>query len=654
MRAQIAALACAATLAARTAEAAIAEHRVAALPGWAGPLPSAIYSGYITVQPTPPHTERRYLHYVFIESFRAPKTDPLMLWVNGGPGSSSLKGVFSQLGPFQLNDASYPASGEGNLTLFPNPSTWNRVANILYLEQPAAVGFSYCNKTKRARTGKDNCDHTDVSVAHDNLEFMEQWLKAYPEFASNPLYLCGVSYGGIYVPSLAQLVMQDAPHMNLMGVAVGNPSFRWGDEDSFLSSAPQSVQSTTKNRMDMLGGHGQFSPSLYKQILSTCTFFNNDTVVPASECEALLKRMKAEVGGYDLYNIYDQCKLAGDDIDLSTEPSPAEATLESLGLGSGSGSSIRPHDDRGGQCGQERALVSWANEPSVRSALHVLSAAELGPYTASSHLNYGRDVHDTYSIYEELLKAGKRVLVYSGDVDNCLPWTGSLQWVSLLGIAETEPWRPWTLHGGAQVSGYVIAYGDQLTFATVRGAGHMVPEFRPAEAYVLMESWFAKQPLPGYKRNATRAKTDDKPTFEAPEPYEFIHGQNPTALPPRPASPDPLVRYTWSDDIVSTTLQQVAIDSAIAVHAEPASAFEGLETLTGGGSVSLLVKAPGWIRLDYGLERPAWFEGVSADLHTTGQAHLLNASISEYDEPYDTKEEPVKTYGHTFRLETQQ
>ena len=83
-------------------------------------------------------------------------------------------------------------------------------------------------------------------------------------------------------------------------------------------------------------------------------------------------------------------------------------------------------------------------------------------------------------------------------------------------------------------------------------------------------------------------------------------------------------------------------------------AFEGLETLTGGGAVSLLVKAPGWIRLDYGLERPAWFEGVSADLHTTGQAHLLNASISEYDEPYDTKEEPVKTYGHTFRLETQQ
>eukprot|EP01050_Picozoa_sp_SAG11_P019065 SAG11_NODE_2979_length_2795_cov_1.494807_2_plen_327_part_00 len=98
----------------------------------------------------------------------------------------------------------------------------------------------------------------------------------------------------------------------------------------------------------------------------------------------------------------------------------------------------------------------------------------------------------------------------------------------------------------------------------------------------------------------------------------------------------------------------MAIDTAIAVHAEPASAFEGLDTLTGGKAVSVLVKAPGWIRLDYGLERPAWFEGVSADLIATGQAHLLNASISEYDEPYDRKEEPVKTYGQlAFRLETQ-
>ena len=84
-----------------------------------------------------------------------------------------------------------------------------------------------------------------------------------------------------------------------------------------------------------------FNAGLFKQIQATCTFHNNDTVEPASECSALLSRMKTQVGGYDLYNIYDQCKLAGDDADLiygsdlGDSPNlPPLLTLESL-LGNG-------------------------------------------------------------------------------------------------------------------------------------------------------------------------------------------------------------------------------------------------------------------------------------------------------------------------------
>ena len=91
-------------------------------------------------------------------------------------------------------------------------------------------------------------------------------------------------------------------------------------------------------------------------------------------------------------------------------------------------------------------------------------------------MNYRKNEHNTYAIYEQLLEAGKRILVYSGDVDNCLPWTGSLQWVELLGatLQPQQPWRPWTLAGGTRVGGYVVEFGENLHFATVRGAGHMV------------------------------------------------------------------------------------------------------------------------------------------------------------------------------------
>ena len=82
-----------------------------------------------------------------------------------------------------------------------------------------------------------------------------------------------------------------------------------------------------------------------------------------------------------------------------------------------------------------------------------------------------------------------------------------------------------------------------------------------------------------------------------------------------------LVRYTWDTSVDSSTLQQLAVTAAVAVHAEPADAFEG-DTLVSDGAVSVLFKAPGYIRLDYGLERPAWLEGISADLNATGQSHL--------------------------------
>lgn len=115
----------------------------------------------------------------------------------------------------------------------------------------------------------------------------------------------------------------------------------------------------------------------------------------------------------------------------------------------------------------------------------------------------GKNEHNTYAIYQQLLRAGKRILVYSGDVDNCLPWTGSLQWVELLGasLMPQETWRPWTLAGGTRVGGYVVQFGEHLQFATVRGAGHMVPEFRPVEAFVLIDRWLAGEPLPAYVKS---------------------------------------------------------------------------------------------------------------------------------------------------------
>jgi carboxypeptidase C (cathepsin A) len=106
--------------------------KVTAMPSCA-PLPSAWYSGYLTV------TQTKQLHYVFIESLDKPATDPILIWFNGGPGCSSLLGMLQENGPFVIDD--------GETVIKPNPYPWNVRANLLYIESPAGVGYSIANDT---------------------------------------------------------------------------------------------------------------------------------------------------------------------------------------------------------------------------------------------------------------------------------------------------------------------------------------------------------------------------------------------------------------------------------------------------------------------------------------------------------------------------
>ncbi|KAG4925262.1 hypothetical protein JHK87_050802 [Glycine soja] len=74
------------------------------------------------------------LFYYFVESKTDPASKPLVLWLNGGPGCSSLGvGAFSENGPFRPN-------GE---VLIKNEYSWNKETNMLYLETPVGEGFSY-------------------------------------------------------------------------------------------------------------------------------------------------------------------------------------------------------------------------------------------------------------------------------------------------------------------------------------------------------------------------------------------------------------------------------------------------------------------------------------------------------------------------------
>ena len=84
-----------------------------------------------------------------------------------------------------------------------------------------------------------------------------------------------------------------------------------------------------------------------------------------------------------------------------------------------------------------------------------------------------------------------RILIYNGDTDPGLNSFLGEKWTSELGLEETESWRPWTRDGKVKMGGYVTSYEGDFSYATIRGSGHMVPEYKPESAFVMLKSFIA-------------------------------------------------------------------------------------------------------------------------------------------------------------------
>ena len=159
---------------------------VTSLPGMNNdkPFPFKMYSGYISVADS-----SRNLHYIFVESKNDPKKDPILVWFNGGPGCSSMLGFIQEHGPYVIEN--------GESTFHENEYSWNKEANVLYIEAPVGVGYSYAYM-------KGDHNYTDDGVARDNLYALIYFFNLkFPEYSQHNLWLSGESYAGIYVPYLA-------------------------------------------------------------------------------------------------------------------------------------------------------------------------------------------------------------------------------------------------------------------------------------------------------------------------------------------------------------------------------------------------------------------------------------------------------------------
>ncbi|XP_022886757.1 serine carboxypeptidase-like 45 [Olea europaea var. sylvestris] len=413
------------------------------------------FSGYVTVD----DRKQRALFYYFVEAEKDPSSKPLVLWLNGGPGCSSIGvGAFSENGPLRPNGQ----------VLDRNEYSWNREANMLYLDTPIGVGFSYSTNTSEYGTVNDEI------TARDNIFFLQRWFLKFPQYAHSPLFITGESYAGHYVPQLAKLMIKFNKKkmvFNLKGIALGNPLL---DFTTDLNS-----------RAEYFWSHGLITDSTYNMFTSMCNYsqyvreYYRDNVSPV--CSRAMSQVNRETSRFvDKYDVtLDVC------IPSVLSQSKFIAPQQNA--------------ERIDVCVEDE-IVNYLNRKDVQKALHARLVGVRRWDVCSNILDYDMLNLEipTISIVGSLVKEGIPVLIYSGDQDSVIPLTGSRTLVNALaqelGLKTTVPYRVW--FEGKQVGGWTQVYGNVLSFATIRGASHEAPFSKPKRSLVLFKSFLEGIPLP--------------------------------------------------------------------------------------------------------------------------------------------------------------
>ena len=209
---------------------------------------------------------------------------PTLVWLQGGPGGSSLYGMFEEIGPMGV---------DANMTIFPRDPkfNWNQKYNLLFLDNPCGVGFSWSH---------DECYATDEeTVGSDLADAITKFYDLFPDLLESELFITGESYAGKYVPAFAYTLFtrnQDASnqYINLKGISIGDGAmsppdqfFGYGDllfNAAMCDSRERQVFNDYESKMraaldngDNIGAFEQFDEMLNGDFMEVPTYYKNVT-----------------------------------------------------------------------------------------------------------------------------------------------------------------------------------------------------------------------------------------------------------------------------------------------------------------------------------------------------------------------------------------
>ncbi|CAI5443529.1 unnamed protein product [Caenorhabditis angaria] len=376
------------------------------------------------------------------------------------------------MGPFKIDNF-------GQNVVY-NPWSWNKFANVLFLESPAGVGFSY------SLDGNTTVADDDVSL--QNYNALLSFLVKFPEYRSRDLFLTGESYAGVYIPTLAVRILGDPNNFpNFRGVAIGNGALDF--PNNYNTMVP------------LYYWHGIVRDGLYTQITAHCCGGNIETCpifdrFQDQVCREMIISELDATNELNMYNLYDVCYYS---------PSGAgkRAHIERFFRrinGLPQRKTVKEHtiSSQVPLCAQTNNTYIYLNRADVRKSLHIPSSVQVWQECSDDVGNHYKVTHfNVIPEFQALIAAKKRILVYNGDVDTACNVIMNQQFLTSLNLTikgEAVVNVPWRYPGqtGTAVAGFQTNYVENVDFLTVRGSGHFVPEDKPRESQQMIYN-FLKQ-----------------------------------------------------------------------------------------------------------------------------------------------------------------
>jgi carboxypeptidase C (cathepsin A) len=381
------------------------------------------YSGLVETNRTLGH----FLNFWAFES-ATPSAVPVVLWLNGGPGASSIEyGSLFEMGPFA-------ASADGQRLVPRNASqTWASAATLLFVDQPVGVGYSY------SKSGTlDELRFNTVRAARELAVFLSHFFGVVaPHLQAQPFFIFGESYGGHYVPQLAYQLLQTpmpaVPHVQ--GIGLGN-AWVW-------PSVQVQAWSAFAKLHKLIGG---LAATAVDDLTDAClaAVRSGDHVGSAVSCNGVVGVILLNNPGMEIYDIRKHCPGTFD------------------------------HD-----CYNMTAGHQWVRSAAAKQRLGVPASSSWQnleiELVVMAALN-GDDMDQFAKLLPPILASGTRVMAYNGMYDLLCNWIGTEQYLSIVGGAafNSSAEQPWPQYGWARQTA-----DRSLTFVKIDNSGHLAPHNQP-------------------------------------------------------------------------------------------------------------------------------------------------------------------------------